>query len=120
MGLFSAKDRAVINKGKTLIVTMKKHSRLSVELFGNDGTLPALDWLKEENYQGMDIYLYRGRAIGGKGAVKRILSIFDISPDDYSAIFSNDSFSAEYEYASVTAEKREDIRIIKIKVTETV
>jgi hypothetical protein len=120
VGLFSGRDRAEITKDKTVIITMKSRARLSVELFGNDGTPPSLDWLKGEDYTPVDIYLFRGKAIGGKRAVKRVLSVFGVASSDLQSIFTLDSFSADYDIASVSVTKKEDIREIKIKITETV
>ena len=119
-GLFSSRDSAVINKDKTLIITMKSAKRLTVELFGNDGQPPALDWLKEDDYTPVDIYLFRGKAIGGKRTVASVLKFFLVSDEDFESVFNSDSFEKEYEFVSLKANKKEDVREIRLTMKETV
>ncbi len=119
-GLFSSRDSAVINKDKTLILTLKSRGRLTVELFGNDGQPPALDWLKDADYTPVDIYLFRGKAIGGKGRVKALLKFFEVDEDGITKAFGEDSFDGEYENVTLHAEKREDVREFRITMKETV
>ena len=119
-GLFSSRDSAVINKDKTLIITMKPGRRLAVELFGNDGKLPALDWLKDDDTPPVDIFLFRGKAVGGERSVRSVLKYFGVAEQDLGAVFTEDSFSAEYDDVSLSVEKKEDIRIFKIKMKETI
>lgn len=119
-GLFSSRDSAVINKDKTLIITMKAGRRLTVELFGNDGKHPSLDWLKDADTPPVDIFLFRGKAIGGKRAVRSVLKYFGVEAEDLERVFSEDSFSREYDDVLLTVEKTEDIRTFRIKMKETV
>lgn len=117
-GPFSSRDSAVINKDKTLILTMLPHANLKVELYGNDGLPPMIEGLKDE--PSIDIYLFRGRAIGGKRRVSSLLRYFGVSESDIPSVLSQDSFSGEYEFISLTAEKREDIRELRLTFKETV
>ena len=117
-GPFSSRDSAVINKDKTLILTMLSYSNLKVELYGNDGLPPMIEGLKGE--PSIDIYLFRGRAIGGKRRVSSILRYFGVSESDIKDALSQDTFTGEYEFVSLTAEKREDIRELRLKFKETV
>ena len=116
-GLFSSHDSAIINKDKTLIIEMRKKGKLGVYLYGNDGTPALFDGLKGEKY--VDIYLFRGKAIGGKRAVKGILSYFEICDNDISAVFNEDIYTKEYDTLTLSAEKKEDIREIRIKFNKT-
>lgn len=117
-GLFSSRDSAVLNEGKTLILTLSHHSRLNIEVFGNDGHAPILDSLKEQG--SIDIFLFRGKAIGGRRKASRIMRYFGVSDEGVRAVFSENSFSSEYELVSLTSELREDVRIIKMRLKETV
>ena len=119
-GLFSSRDSAAINKDKTLILTLKKGGRLTVELFGNDGEPPALDWLKDADYTPVDIYLFRGKAIGGKGRVKSLLKFYGVDTDGIENSLALDSFDGDYELVALHAEKREDVREFRITMKETV
>ncbi len=117
-GLFSSRDRAFINKDKTLIITMRPHGNLDVDLYGNDGQPPMFAGLKDE--PPIDIYLFRGRTIGARRTVISILEYFDIPTDDARTALAKDSYFEEYELVSLSAEKREDIREIRIKFKETI
>ena len=120
MGLFSSHDSAIINKDKTLILTLHKHRKLKIALFGNDGTAPELDWLKGDDYVPMDIYLYRESAVGGKGTVRRVLKYFDVPSNDIDELLSVNGGSKDYENITVTGERREDVFEVRIKFRETI
>lgn len=116
-GLFSSRDSAIINKDKTLIITMYKHSKLGVCLYGNDGKPPLFDGLRDEG--SIDIFLFRGRAVGGKRTVKSLLSYFEISEGDIMRSFEGDSYTAETDTVNLDVTLREDIREFRIKFKET-
>ena len=97
---------------------MYPHGNLDVDLFGNDGQPPMFAGLKDE--PPIDIYLFRGRTIGSCRTVRSILEYFDIPSADAHEALRADNYSNEYELVSLTAEKREDIREIRIKFKETV
>ena len=117
-GLFSSRDSAIINKDKTLIITLKRRSYLGISLYGNDGKPPMFEGLRDEG--SIDIYLFRGRAVGGKGTAKSILRYFGISDVDIDATFANEKYSAETEDILLTAEHVEDIRQFRLKFKRTV
>lgn len=115
-GPFSSRDSAVINEGKKLILTLKRAGRIDVELFGNDGLPPMYGGLD----QPIDIYLFRGKAIGGKRALSRVLRYYGVSKTDIPLILKKDTFSSEYEYITLDSCVREDIRVVTLTFTETV
>ena len=98
---------------------MKSAKRLTVELFGNDGQPPMLDWLKGEDYVPVDIYLFRGKAIGGRKTVSSVLKFFSVTEEDLALAFSEDSFSGDYEYVTLQVNKKEDVREFRITMKET-
>ena len=48
IGVFSSRDSAVINEGKTLILTLKAKNKVAIDLYGNNGVNAELDWLRGE------------------------------------------------------------------------
>ena len=76
VGLFSNRDRAILNKDKTLIITLMRRGRMKVEVFGNDGAIAGYDWLKAEEGKPNDIYLYRGKAGGRIKKAEKTLRFF--------------------------------------------
>jgi len=119
VGLFSSKDKSIINKNKTLILTVREKGRLIVTLYGNDGARPALDWAQGEDYEPIDINLFREKAEGKERSAKRVLKYFDVPKEDIDEIFRSDSFKKDYDSFTVSLEKGEDFRAVKIKFTKT-
>ena len=115
-GPFSSRDGAVISEGKKLILTLKSAGRIGVALYGNDGMPPMYGGLD----QPIDIYLFRGKAVGGKRAVSRVLRYYGVSAEDVPAVFKQDNFSAEYEFVNLESALQEDIRVITLTFTQTV
>ena len=115
-GPFSSRDRAVINEGKKLIFTLKKGGRIDVALFGNDGLPPMYDGLDTP----IDIYLLRGKAIGGRAALSHVLTFYGVDKTDLSNIFKKESFDIDYDYVSLESIKKEDIRVVTLTFKETV
>jgi hypothetical protein len=91
-----------------------------VELSGVDDQPPALDWAKSEDYENLEVNLFRDRAVGGKSTVKRTLKFFNVPSKDIAAALTEESFSKSYELIDLSSEHHEDIREIKIKFTKTV
>ena len=81
VGVFSSKDRAIINKDKTLIISQRKGKRLKVILYGNDGTRPALDWAQGDDFVPVNINLFKEIGYGGASLIKRTLRFFDVTDD---------------------------------------
>lgn len=97
---------------------MKKGSNLSVELFGNDGRPPLYAGINSS--ASVDIYLFRGRAIGGEKTVGSVLRFFEISDANIKKLLGNDEFSCNDENLIITSKKIEDIREIRIKFKKTI
>ena len=120
-GLYSSRDHAQIDEGKELIFTLYPKRKMRVELFGNDGRPPELSWIKDDqNYVPVDIFLFRGKAIGGKRKLKSLLKYFGVYESDIDQIFYEDKFSADYEYVSLNSEINEDKTVVRLKMKQTV
>ena len=120
IGPFSSKEKALVNEGKTLTLTLLKRGRIRVELSGICEQPPALDWAKNEDYENVEINLFRDRAVGGKSAIKRALAFFDVPNSDIDAALTREKFENRYKFIDLYVENRDDIREIKIKFTKTV
>ena len=118
IGPFSSKDKAIINEGKTLIITKRKKGLVSIDLYGNNGMNADLDWLKNETVA-HDTYLFKSKVLGGKRTMRKILLFF--GADDINAIALADSEAATKELSgmNVTVSTQEGKREIRIKFTET-
>ena len=120
VGPYSSKEKALVNEGKTLTLTLLSRGRVRVELSGVDEQPPALDWAKSEDYENLEVNLFRDRAVGGKSTAKRTLKFFNVPSEDIAAALSEERFVKSYELIDLSSEHREDIREIKIKFTKTV
>ena len=120
IGLFSARDTAIINEGKTIILDLLKGGRLNVTLFGNDGVTAGLDWLKSEGTP-TDIALFKGKAIGGKHTVGRVLEYFNVESDAIEKLIQDkDDVTAEYEICTVSSETVDGNKRISIRINKTI
>lgn len=117
VGPFSSRDSAIINEGKTLIITKLAHGKLAISLYGNDGVNASLDWLKSETAV-RDVYLFKGKAIGGALAIKSALRFFGVCDEDLSLLVSEEVTLErdDYTLSSATTENGREIRI-KFKKT---
>lgn len=118
VGLFGRKERALINKDKRLVLTLRKRKKLLVELWGVDEP-PALDWIDPAEYKDKEVNLFRGSVTSKNSSAKKILSYFGVDKNDFNYIFSNVDFSKEYELVSLCVECREENRTVSIKFKET-
>ncbi len=117
IGPYSSRDKVIINKGKTLILTLKKRGGLTVSLFGSEGR-PALDWAAGDDFVPMEITLFKERTYAGRSGVKKILRYFDVPLAEEIANGKDGSF--EYKDYTVNAVTEDGKRTIEIKFTNTI
>ncbi len=115
-GLFSSRERVMINEGKELIVTLLPKRKLQFEIFGNDGVLAELDWLSlDEDGKIRDINLFRAKSIGGKRAVRSILKFYGVpSKEGAEAIIKGDA-GYEDELVKISS-KESEIKLKEIHI----
>ena len=117
-GLFSSKDSREINEGKTVKLVIRNRRYLSVELWGIDKR-PEFNWISEKEENDTESCLFRERAVGGEGAVKRVLSYFSVPKEDFKDIFTEEHFEKAYGqvavYSSIVNEKRQ----VSVKILTT-
>ena len=118
-GLFSSKDSALISENKTLRISIKPHFNLGIELFGDAGEEPAFDWMKAADIKHRDICIFRGKAVGGKSASKKIVRYFTGDFEIASAVF-HDGYTFENEDFSIKSEQLNEVFTISIKFKKTI
>ena len=75
IGRFTSRDSATVNAGKTLVIDLLEKNRISIKLYGNEGYNPEIKWLTNEEGEGGDVCLFRGKAYGGDGVAISILHL---------------------------------------------
>ena len=115
IGLFSGRDKAMVNEGKTVIIKNLRRGKFSIILFGHDG-FADFDWLKkDEGEEPVDIALFRGKGYGGKLAVRRILRYFGVDKDAQEKLLALlTSKSRETEKNAIPAAK-ERVRLLEFE-----
>lgn len=118
IGAFSSRDRAFITEGKTLVLTLRRHRQIRIELYEDAASEPAFEWMKAEDVVHRDICIFRGRAIGGRGSVQDVLELFSV-PQNLTKDIACANGGYEDENIAVLSEAiDEDIRIkISFKTT---
>lgn len=107
-GIFSSREKAMIREGDTLVLTVLPKGRIRVELFGTDGGVPALEWLREEGRAPEEVNLFRGKANGGRRSVARILRFYGVPAEDASALLAAEREVREYETLTLATEAKEE------------
>ena len=118
-GLFSSRDRAFIEKNKTLVLTLLPSHRIKTELYGGMGDEPVFDWMKKEEAIERDICYFRGKAMGGKRTAVKILRYFQLTDEEASTAMT-DGYSVSNKLVSVSSQSKNEVFEIKIRFNETV
>ena len=120
IGLFSSRDSSVITKGKKLIMREIKRGKLEITLFGNDGVLPELDWVRSVGDAPRDISLFRGITFGGSKTFMKVITFFGISREDGIRLLK-DGIPAASDIASCSLNTDDDgVKTLEILITKTV
>ena len=120
IGLFSSRDKAIVNKDKTIVLTLRPKHKIKVELFGKDDA-PKLDWaINDDTVDRSNVNLYRDIAVGAEGTVKRVLASFDIPKEKAKEIISSERYEGEFSLISVSKSKTEHGDTYSIKLLKTV
>ena len=121
IGRFTTRDSATINEGKTLVIDILEKKRVSIQLYGNEGYDPSINWLTSEDGSVKDICLFRGKVFGNENIAVRILLHFGIeNDDDINAILTTDGFTKTYENVTVSSLTENEHRQIRIKFDKTI
>ena len=79
IGPFSSRSRVELKKERSLVLTLLKHGRIRIEVFGICADNDTYFWLKEEDFT--EINLFRAKANGKARTVKKILNFFGVDED---------------------------------------
>ena len=117
--LLRGRDTATLNKGKALIIGRISKTRIKVCVFGNDG-VPDIDFLKNDvDYQPIDIFLLRAKALGGDGTIIKIMQYFDTPENESRKLIENDGVYEDEAISVVSALDENDNREIRITFKKT-
>ncbi len=119
VGVFSSRDHAIIDKGKTLTAVIKPNRHIKIELSEKVAN-SSFSWNQDNNLPLTDMNLYRERAVGGKGAVVRLLRYFSVSREDQNSVFTEEKFEKAYENFILTSGIEDGERRISIEFTQTI
>ena len=121
LGLFTERDRALLNEGRTLVLTLGKSGKLRVEVYGKTGDEPPFAWQKQsKDYRATDFCMLRARAYGTHRSVGRILGFYGVPAEEIAAA-AIDGFSKEYEQITVRSAAKESGEIeVRIRFDATI
>ena len=119
LGLFSSRDRAIITEGKKLDLILLNGGAIKVTLFGNDGKSPSFDWVKESEPL-RDICLFRGKMLGGKRTLRRILKFYGADEATIRCLFVDIGYEANLENVTVRSGEDDGLFLVSIKFDKTV
>ncbi len=119
IGPFSSKEKAIITKDKSLLITLLPKRRLRIELFGNgDDLAESCAWLKGDTSQ--SINLFRAKVNGGMGTARRILKFFDIPESTFTSLIENDGYTEELENLTASSNTKNEAKTLTIEFTNTI
>ena len=118
-GLFSSKDRAIINKGKTLTVTLLPRRRIRFELFGAEEK-PPFEWMKSVDYIPSAVRVFRATAIGGRLSARRLVSFFGADKQTLHDMLSQEEFTCELDGITLLSRITDGERKIDLKFNKTI
>ncbi len=121
VGLFSSRERVMINEGRTLTLTLLPKKKLLVELYGNDGVIAELDWLRtDEDGKIPDINLFREKALGTKKTLAATLRFYGVPKDTAEKLLENGGEYADELISVSSAENEQGKTCISINFLKTV
>ena len=119
IGLFSGRDKAIIKKDRTLSFTLWPRGKMIVELSGR-GEAPALDWVAPEDYENLEVNLFRAKAVGNERTLKHCLMFFDIPTGDFEEIFTDKDITIDYDDITLFAKNEGELRKVSIFFKESI
>lgn len=118
VGRFSTRDRVILREGKTLTLTLRTHGYVGIDVYGHDGEVAALEWLRDS--EPTDIRQLHTRAVGGAARLLRILAFYKIEGYDADALLhSAEPYRFSCEVAELTAETVNERRTVHARFLVT-
>lgn len=118
VGRFSTRDRVILCAGKTLTLTLRPHGYVGIDVYGHDGEVAALEWLRDT--APTDIRQLHTRAVGGAACLLRILAFYKIEGYDAEALLhSCEPYRFTCEQAELSAETVNERRTVHARFLVT-
>lgn len=118
IGPFSSRDKAIIAKDKSLVITILPKRRLRIELFGDGSDLAeSCKWL--QNDTSSNINLFRAKANGGKRCARRILKFFGVSQECFEKLIEKDGYTEDFGDITVSSDTQNEAKTVKIEFKNT-
>ena len=115
IGLFSGREREVIKKASTVVITLRKRGRMNLDLWEYSSE-PAFDWMKKDDDVTKDVRVFHSVVIGRRRSAERVLRYFGVDSSVAENIFSDATAVYEDQSIRVHSEENHDTREIHIKV----
>lgn len=116
LGLFSKKDYARYSKDSSLVITVLRHGRLLVEVFGfiEEGGI-GYDWFDSD--KSAEINLFRARTNGNSKTVKKILRYYGASETDAQLALNQAEFKTETKEIIISSTLTENDSARQVRIT---
>ena len=118
IGIFSSREQLVLNKDKTLVLTLQPKNFIVVEVFGEGKNFETYAWLKSEDAR--EINLFRAKAYGNENSLKAVLRQFDVDDDIIDVLVEKDGERVELEKLILSSNTVHDGKSIRIFFKETI
>ena len=116
-GPFTSRDRAVIKKDTSIVMTVREDGKVKIELMDDKGGAPVFDWMKESATA--DVCLMRETVWGGIGAIERVLKFYGVENEEIERLISEKSYEKTLDSFIISCKRGEDTREVKISFTAT-
>ena len=116
LGLFSKKDYARYSKDSSLVITVLRHGRLLIEVFGfiEEGEI-GYDWFDSD--KSAEINLFRARTNGNFKTVKKILKYYGASESDAELALNQAEFKTETKDIIISSTLTENGSARQVRIT---
>ena len=106
VGRFSSREYSTIKPRNSLVITVMKRKRASIELYGINDT-KDFDWSSEDD--AVEINLFRARTNASPKTIEKIITYFGFTGEEAHLALSEEGYAAESDEATL----RTDISVIE-------
>ena len=106
VGRFSSREYSTIKPRNSLVITVMKRKRASIELYGINDT-KDFDWSSEDD--AVEINLFRARTNASPKTIEKIITYFGFTGEEAHLALSEEGYAAESDEATL----RTDVSVIE-------
>lgn len=106
VGRFSSREYSTIKPRNSLVITVMKRKRASIELYGINDT-KDFDWSSEDD--AVEINLFRARTNASQKTIEKIITYFGFTGEEAHLALSEEGYAAESDEATL----RTDVSVIE-------